>query len=173
MVAARGGRRPWKGVAVMMTEDVEGARRQAELKAQLRVSEDVAPSKQGYAELLLDLSRRRKLLDGRRKPLRVLAEAAHLSPQLLELQITTEQQVDYSTVVALATLKGPSAAQLWRSLGHDVGDANASGDLERKLTLADEAVLDLIGHWPDERKYALATALEQILAAGREDNSHD
>lgn len=147
--------------------------RREELQKLFRLTDGIVPSKQGFAELLLDATRRKKVLEGRKKPLRALADLAHVSPQLLEVLLTTERKADYYTAERLAELRTATVGEWWESLGYETGIADRKGERDRTLSRADQAVLDLIGHWPDERKYALVTALQQVLEAGRADNSHE
>ncbi len=154
-----------------MAADVQREARRLELQELLRLNEEIVAAKQDSAELLLNLARRKRVLDSRRRPLRVLADLAHLSPQQLELLLTSDRRADYSTAEKLATLGTYTVAQWWSSLGYET--APGLQEEERAISPADQAVLDLISHWPEERKYALAAALEPIMGEGREDSSRE
>lgn len=160
--------------ARVMTAAVQGMdieiderdRRRVELTQLLRVNGEIVPTRLVFAELLLDLARRKRLLDGQRKPLRALGELAHLAPYRLDSLLTSEIWPGRRTIEKLAALNGPDEKDILSSLGQ----ATARDD-DASLTAADQAVFEVIGEWPDEDKYELARHLRRVQAIGRANRS--
>jgi len=146
----------------------ERERRRAELAELLRIDKEkeIIPARQDFAELLLDLVRRKRLMDAGRKPLRALGELAHVAPYRLESLVTSEIWPGKSTIEKLAVLGGPNEQQVLASLGRS-SEIRALDDA--MLNAADRAVLEAIGAWPDEDKYDLARHLRRVQAIGRAD----
>jgi len=139
-------------------------RRRAELTQLLRVNGEIVPARHEFAELLLDLARRKRVLESERKPLRSLGELAHVAPYRLESLLTSEIWPSRTTIEKLAALHGPDEKAILASLGQS--QRNAS-DHNAQLTPADHAVFEVIGEWPDEDKYDLARHLRRVQAIGR------
>jgi len=153
----------------MTTDDRDSAAQLRELESLLRVDGEIAPSKREFAALLLDLSRRKRVIGGRKKPLRALGEIAHVAPQRLEQLVTSDVKPDYVTLDKLIALGGPSPSAWMRAIGY--GDNEDSDDRQRDLRPALQAVENLIGAWPDEALYNLADHLATVMGLARSDNS--
>jgi len=133
----------------------------------LRIEGEILPERLQLAEMMLDVCSRRRLLDGRKKPLRALAESATIAPHRLETWLVTDITPDYSSIEKLATeTKIPARAWL-----DAIVDSGSLPQGTVGISPGDRAVLEAIGGLDDAEKYEVARTLE-LLKRGREGRSH-